>query len=238
MAGVVAARWHHVTAPVDLTIVNMNADPAELDGCHALQAAFSALGAHAQIVHHAGLRDGTVQPDPASHGVVLGPQGTPFDAYDDGFLPWLRQWTTQRTEPLLAVCGGMQALALAHGGTLQTVDGSPQARGGSYGARPKITGLVAVTLEPGPRWWQRVAGDLPATAMLWQRHAEQVATLPAPWVVLGRSAQTPVEAFAHPTLPRLACQFHPERGWGEGGEAGQQWLRAWLRLLDQRKPRL
>lgn len=220
-----------------LTIINMNRDAAERDGCLALQSAFGDLGFAARIVHHDALRLGHERRDNGCCGVVLGPQGTPFDAYDDGFLPWLLQWSSALTVPLLAVCGGMQALALAYGGTLETIDGGPQAHGASYGERPRITGLVAVTLDAGPDWWQAVARELPSVGYYWQRHAEQVATLAGPWLVLGHSAHTPIEAFAHPQQPWLACQFHPERGWDES-EAGRQWLQAWLRLLDQRGPSL
>lgn len=219
-----------------LLLVNMNLDPAELDGCRRIVAALAALGHSPEIVHFAQLRQAHGVAG-AVDGIVLGPQGTPFDAYDPDFLPWLRAFSiTLEQTPLLAICGGMQALALAWGGELGTVDGGPQALGGQYGDRPRIQGPTRVHAGgPLPDWLgpdaaglqQQLAGG----AQLWQSHAEQVSRLPAGWLTVARSAQTPVEAWALPTRPWLGSQFHPERGWlGEHGgcEAGRLWLATWL----------
>jgi len=220
-----------------LLLLNLNLDPGELPGCQRIAAAMSALGAAVEIAHFA------AWPDPLGmDGLLLGPQGTPFGAYPADFLPRLRAWTDQSRTPLLAICGGMQALALAHGGELGTVDGGPQAQGRDYGDRPRISGPSLVTLTaPLPAAWQGPASQqlqqvwkLPQ--LFWQSHAEQLTRAPLGWHVLAHSAATPIEVVAAADRPWLGCQFHPERGWlpGENGcPTGKLLLQAWLENLPR-----
>ncbi len=215
-----------------LLLLNLNLDPGELPGCQRIAGALAALGASVEIAHF------SAWPDPAgAEGLVLGPQGTPFSAYPAEFLPHLRRWTNGTRAPLLAICGGMQALALAHGGQLGSVDGGPQAQGREYGDRPRISGPTPVELiQPLPDQWRGSASDelrqlWKSPQLFWQSHAEQLTNVPPGWRVLAQSAATPIEAYATMGRPWLGCQFHPERGWlpGEQGcPAGQLLLQAWL----------
>jgi GMP synthase-like glutamine amidotransferase len=207
---------------VRLTLVNLNLDPGELQGCRLLQAAFAELGATAEVVHFR-------QPLPPADGLVLGPQGTPFSRYDADFLPWLRTLAETAAVPVLGVCGGMQALALAWGGRLGATFGG--AIGQSYEGHRKLVGPVEVELQ-----WAHMPAWLPTQGLrsgpMFQSHVEQVAELPGELRCVASSTPTPVEAFAHPSRRILASQFHPERGWDEGCDAGRAWLTAWLAVVQ------
>lgn len=228
-----------------VTIVNLNVGADDLDGCRNIAAALTALGvAEAPIVHFAELRKSPGEIE-LGDALVLGPQGTPFAAYDRQFLPWLRSFALGSPLPILAICGGMQALTLAVGGALETVDGGAQAQGTDYGSRPRIQGVTSVTLhtKPWPAWLRDAAPDLAdqwreAGAQVWQSHAEQPRTIPSDLCLLASSAHTPIEAWAHPTRRWLASQFHPERGWrgadpAQGCLAGKLWMQAWLSAVGR-----
>ncbi len=215
-----------------LLIVNLNLDPEELGGCQQLQRSFKALAEHSsQIAPWAELRSG-------GHlgpwdGVVLGPQGTPFSAYDVDFLPWLQRFVDALTCPVLAVCGGMQALALASGGRLHATFGGEI--GPTYQGHQKLRGPLAVGLDRRalPTWlpagladqWQEAGGQV------FESHVEQVQTLPGPWQVVASSTLTPIEGYVHPQRPILASQFHPELHWDGECAAGRVWLQAWLAVV-------
>ncbi len=219
-------------------IVNLNLDPTELGGCRNLGLGLTAVsdGAlEAVTLHHAELRNASNSLQGFA-AVVLGPQGTPFSAYDADFLPWLRGFVVAANRPVLGVCGGMQALALAWGGRIGSAFG--EAVGANYANNQKIRGPLPVRLLHGrlPIWWPAAAvghlrdWDL-AGGCAFESHVEQVVDLPEAFVAVASSDPTPVEAFAHRELPILASQFHPELGWDQGCGAGRLWLRAWWAAL-------
>lgn len=228
-------------------VVNLNLDATERDGCRRLDAALTALAAGdgldltVDVVPFADLRAAPSRMAVAD-ALVLGPQGTPFSRYDADFLPWLLALVEAAPGPVLGVCGGMQALALAHGGRLGSTFGGQI--GDDYTGHQKLRGPLPVTLDATalPAWLPArarglLAGWQAAGGLAFQSHVEQVASLGAglpeasPLVAVAWSAPTPIEAFAHRTRPVMASQFHPELGWDEGCAAGKLWLRAWLSLL-------
>lgn len=222
-----------------IAIVNLNLDPGELQGCTRLQRALDDLAGTqvATIVHFRQLQP---RLDVDADGVLLGPQGTPFSAYHREFLPWIRALAEGVRVPVLGVCGGMQALALAYGGRLQSTFG--ETIGQDYQGLRKVRGPLEVTLDVQalPAWLPDPARrELAAWRSLGQRafqsHVEQVVALAGPLVALARSVPTPIEAFAHRDRPILASQFHPELGWDEGCAAGKAWLLAWLAVVADRR---
>lgn len=239
-----------------IVIVNLNLPPEETGGCSRIASGLLAAGGARfgpiDVVHHAQLRQHP--PDwRGVRGIVLGPQGTPFAAYDGGFLPWLRGLVLACPVPILGVCGGMQALALAFGGSLCAAYGQ-QVTGTSYGALRKVQGPLQVHLHHSalPDWLppdvRSMLMDWPPTSWpAWESHVEQVADLPCDFACVAHSAPTPIEAMIHRNRPIMASQFHPELGWAGrlpsplpdallGQESvecagGLLWLRAWLALL-------
>ncbi len=222
---------------VKILICNLNLQAGERGGCERIAEALEILLPKAEVtlVHFAEIRR-----DPAllarTTALVLGPQGTPFAAYDRAFLPWLRALVEVFPGPVLGVCGGMQALALAWGGKLETTFGEDL--GASYDGLRKVRGPLPVALDVSalPSWlpdaarrallrWPESGGQC------FESHVEQVAATPSAFVTLGHSAVTPVEAIAHRRRPILASQFHPEMGWNDGCGAGRLWLQAWLEVV-------
>jgi len=221
-----------------IALLNLNLDPQEQGGCLRIEAALRGLLAETGEMQPqlALLAAADVRRSPAllqgADALVLGPQGTPFSAYDAEFLPWLRA-LVDAPRPVLGVCGGMQALALAHGGALAATFGG--VIGAEYEGHRKVRGPLPIALDAGalPSWLGAHARSLLTSwqvqgGQAFQSHVEQVAVLPDDFVVVASSAPTPVEAFAHRVRPILASQFHPELGWDEGCAAGRLWLRAWL----------
>ncbi|MSP90381.1 MAG: hypothetical protein EXR79_01020 [Myxococcales bacterium] len=219
-----------------IVVLNLNLDPAETQGCARIAAALAELGPHAltlDVVPFAALAGGAIGP---CDGLVLGPQGTPFSRYDGDFLPWLRGAVETFSGPVLGVCGGMQALALAWGGALGSVSGA--AVGTDYAGLYKVRGPLHVTLHPAdlPVWLpltahNRLAGWDAAGAKVFESHVEHLTRVPAEFAVVASSAESPVEAIAHRKRPIWASQFHPESGWDAGCGSGQLWLAAWLDVL-------
>lgn len=225
---------------LNIALCNLNLAESETAGCLRIQAALAVLAPDA-VVHHVHWEELRAQPSlvVGAHALVLGPQGSPFSAYDPGFLPWLRSVVEGFEGPVLGVCGGMQALALAWGGELHTASG--EALGNTYDGMRKIRGPLPVTLEmtlvPG---WMPTAAKTHLSrweahgAQCFESHVEQVLQAPADFARVAHSQPTPVEAMMHRTLPIMASQFHPELGWDEGCAAGRLWLDAWLEVVRDR----
>lgn len=133
-------------------------------------------------------------------GVLISPgPGTPEDA---GCSVELVGTCEQEGVPLLGVCLGHQAIAVAHGAI---VSRAPELRHGK-------TSLVQ---HDG----QGVLAGLPApfTATRYHSLAVEEDTLPAELAVTGRTAGGVVMALRHTSAPVEGVQFHPESVLSEGG---------------------
>ena len=220
-----------------IALCNLNLAHAERGGCDRIREALATLAPEA-VVHLYHFTELAAAPELlARHSaLILGPQGTPFSAYDAHFLPWLHALVETFPGPVLGVCGGMQALALAWGARLNTAYG--EALGQNYDGLRKIRGPLDITLDTSvlPAWLPDDArgvlhgwGD--AGGRCCESHVEQVIDVPSAFVRVAFSEPTPVEAMMHKRRPIMASQFHPELGWTEGCGAGQLWLQAWLDVV-------
>ncbi len=198
-----------------LVVVNTNPHASTRAGTRALVSAFRRrLGPADTVVERHFARFDAAWLASHADGVILGPQGTPFEAYGPAAREHLFCTLRGLTVPTLAICGGHQALVLAHGGTIAPVSGQPL--GGSYAGLEKQVGPKAVQIH--------VAGDplvsaLPPTACLVASHVEAVSVLPDAFeLVLIGAPGTPcrVQGVRLRGLPVWGLQGHPERG-ADGG---------------------
>lgn len=152
-------------------------------------------------------------------GVLLSPgPGRPQDA---GISVEMVGECEQRGVPLLGVCLGHQAIAVAHGATVSQA--------------PELLHGKTSEVEHGRAG---VLHDLPTpfTATRYHSLAVEEDTLPPELAVTGRTPGGVVMALRHRDAPVEGVQFHPESVLTQGGHL---LLAAWLRSCgDDRAPAL
>ncbi|MDD1662028.1 MAG: GMP synthase subunit A [Methanomicrobiales archaeon] len=95
--------------------------------------------------------------------------------------------------PVLGICLGMQAIALARGGTV-----SPGSMGGY--------GLVEVEIiEP-----DEILAGYPLVTNVWASHMDEVTRMPDGFTLLAGSRICAIEAMAKPDEHMYGVQWHPE----------------------------
>jgi para-aminobenzoate synthetase component 2 len=145
----------------------------------------------------------------AYDGVLLSPgPGTPEDA---GVSVELVGECEDRGVPLLGVCLGHQAIAVAHGAT---VSRAPELL---HGKTSEVEHAGAGVLHNLPS---------PFTATRYHSLAVEEATLPPELAVTARTAGGVVMALRHRDRPVEGVQFHPESVLTQGGHL---MLASWLR---------
>ncbi len=208
-----------------IVVVNLNPSAATRTGTRALVRAFQRLDPGRVRVlerHFTRVTSDELGRLNAS-GVVLGPQGVPFDAYPDADRARLFAFIRALEGPVLGVCGGHQALALAHGGTIAPVHGG--AASGTYQGLHKELGFREVVLDTD----DPMLAGLPARGSFYASHVEGVSELPPPLRLIGSGDPCRVQVIRVGERPQYGVQFHPERG-GDGIAL----LRAFLSLVYSR----
>ncbi len=155
------------------------------------------LGARCEVV-----RNDAVSTDEAAtyDGVLLSPgPGTPQDA---GVCVDMVLACAERSQPMLGVCLGHQALGVAYGAVV--------------GRAPELLhGKTSLVEHDGAGV---LAGlPMPFTATRYHSLAIDPATVPAELEVTGRTAGAVVMAVRHRDLPLEGVQFHPESVLTQGG---------------------
>jgi para-aminobenzoate synthetase component 2 len=170
------------------------------------------LGAETVVYRNDALdvADPAVLDDLALDGVLISPgPGTPEHA---GASIDLVRVCAARALPMLGVCLGHQALAVAYGATVA------QAPELLHGKTSEVfhdgSGVLAGLPEP-------------FTATRYHSLAAVPDTVPAELVVTGRTGSGVVMAMRHASLPLHGVQFHPESVLTQGGH---QLLANWLEL--------
>jgi GMP synthase (glutamine-hydrolysing) len=144
--------------------------------------------------------------------IVLSPQARPWCRYSgstgvalQNFL-WLVPILAEEMKiPILGICGGHQALALAFGGRVGPIRGvgcecMPY-------SRDRQTGVVRLTVTAPDPIFRGIHQDLHIA----QSHYDEVKLLPPGFVLLASEKLSPIQIMRHPILPVYGIQGHPER---------------------------
>jgi GMP synthase (glutamine-hydrolysing) len=103
--------------------------------------------------------------------------------------------------PILGICLGHQAIALAYGGHVHTGN-----KGGYAEVEIEVLEEDDILRGLGPK------------TTVWASHADEVAILPEGFIHLASSDICKIEAMRHPTKPLYGVQWHPEVSHTEKGE--------------------
>ncbi len=124
-------------------------------------------------------------------GIIL--SGGPNSVYDAG-APTVAPEVLD-IAPVLGVCYGMNLMAHLLGGDVTH-------------ATQREYGRAEVTVVGGDRLFQGF--DAGESFSAWMSHGDQVRALPAGFVAIARSGNSPIAAYRHETRPLYGVQFHPE----------------------------
>ena len=128
-------------------------------------------------------------------GIIL--SGSPHSVYEEG-APTLPQAVLDAGVPVLGICYGLQLLSYALGGEVQP----GHAR--EYGAATvNVTGGTADSASP-------LFAGLPSALTVWMSHGDRVERLPAGFLSIAHSDNSPLAAIAHEERKLYGIQFHPE----------------------------
>lgn len=208
-----------------LLLININRNPRTLEGCRGIAGRLQELDPGLDIrIHHWREVDGAFTRRLRPVAVVVGPNEDPFPSYPaafDTFLGWLRR----RRGPTLGICGGHQALALAHGGPVGPVHDVPAATD-SYRGMPKVKGTTRIRLigDPDP-----LLHGLPDEIDVAASHVDEVKEIPPGFRLLAIGDPSHVQITRADRRPMYGVQFHPEKRAGD--DAGGRLLANWLGMI-------
>jgi GMP synthase (glutamine-hydrolysing) len=144
--------------------------------------------------------------------LALSPNGVPWCKYKGRnhedlmrFLSSLKVIVEEMHIPVIGICGGHQALALAFGGKVGPI------RGGeddcfAYGHNPTERGRHDVfVVERDPLF-----AGMGQTLNLVQNHYDEVKRLPPGFICLAKNELCPFQIIRHPTRPAYGVQAHTE----------------------------
>lgn len=143
--------------------------------------------------------------------IILSPQGTPWCRYTgktgvalQNFLWIIPTIAEDLNIPILGICGGHQALALAFGGRVGPI------RAGSLDCMPynkeRQGGVIKLTQTNPDPIFVGLEGELSIV----ESHYDEVKTLPPGFVLLASDKLSPNQIIRHPYRPVYGIQGHPE----------------------------
>lgn len=180
---------------------------------HTLVGYLNEIGAQTALVEADAIVDAAAA-IAGARGVVVSPgPGTPEDA---GASVDVVRAAAAAGIPLLGVCLGHQAIAVAYGARVSE-------------ASELMHGLTSGILHDGDALFDGMPSPFIATR--YHSLAVEPATLPAELVVTARTSSGVVMGLAHRTLPLHGVQFHPEAVLTEGG---YRMLGNWLEQVGYR----
>jgi GMP synthase (glutamine-hydrolysing) len=153
--------------------------------------------------------------------IVLSPQGTPWCRYTgsngvalQNFLWMIPQITDQLDIPILGICGGHQAIALAFGGKVGPIragddDCMPYSRDRQSG----VTQLNQHIRDP-------IFMGLDHKISIIESHYDEVKALPPGFLLLASEKISANQIIRHPLKPVYGIQGHPESFMGHRPDGG------------------
>jgi GMP synthase (glutamine-hydrolysing) len=143
--------------------------------------------------------------------IILSPQGTPWCRYTgemgialQNFLWMLPLAAEEMNIPMLGICGGHQALALAFGGKVGPI------RAGEDDCMPytkeRQRGVVPLTLTAQDPIFEGLSNGIKIV----ESHFDEVKVMPPGFVRLASEKISPNQIMRHPTRPVYGIQGHPE----------------------------
>lgn len=162
--------------------------------------------------------------------IILSPQGTPWCRYTgemgvslQNFLWMLPMAAEEMNIPILGICGGHQALALAFGGKVGPI------RAGEDDCMPytreRQGGVIPLTLTTSDPIFRGIDGKL----RILESHFDEVKVLPPGFVLLASDKLSPNQIMRHPTKPVYGVQGHPESSYSTRPE-GRILIRNFLEI--------
>ncbi|MBI4124628.1 MAG: glutamine-hydrolyzing GMP synthase [Deltaproteobacteria bacterium] len=95
--------------------------------------------------------------------------------------------------PMLGICYGMQLIVQAAGGAVAATD-------------QREFGRAEITYQPGDPLFQGLGNPMP----VWMSHCDRVQKLPAGYLAVAQTENSPIAAFCDPKRRVYGLQFHPE----------------------------
>ncbi len=209
----------------DIFVINTNPKASTRNGTRALVRSVQRLvPATVQVVerHFQRLSVTDVQAKPPL-AVILGPQGVPFQSYEPTALQELYRLIRTLRCPLLGVCGGHQALALAYDGQIAPIHGEKLPTSGRYGNLKKMTGLQTMIRQGHAP--ETMLDSIQSPMTFFSSHVEAISKLPNGFSSVLVGPHDTIQMVRRDEYPQYGVQFHPERG-GDG----RQLLRNFLAL--------
>jgi GMP synthase (glutamine-hydrolysing) A subunit len=200
-----------------ILVVNLFLGPKRKLSFNKLVTRVKTLGAEVLISDHEGLPD--LSPLSNYEGIILsGTEALFTRTADRNQFESFFEFLPKIEVPILGICGGHQALAIAYGGEVAKVG-------------HLVKGFRTVELEDK----DSLLAGLPSKIRVMQSHYEEVKRLPRGFVRIATSKDTRNEAMKHEERPVYGVQFHPER-WNEDNQAGKQILENFVGAIAKRFP--
>lgn len=153
--------------------------------------------------------------------MVLSPQGTPWCRYTgergialQNFLWVLPLAAEEMNIPMLGICGGHQALALAFGGKVGPIRASEDDC--MPYSRDRQNGFLPLTVASEDPIFRGIDGEL----RIVQSHYDEVKVLPPGFVLLAHEKVSPNQIIRHANRPVYGIQGHPECSYGSRSSGG------------------
>ncbi len=124
------------------------------------------------------------------HGIIL--SGGPCSIYDEK-APYPDTGIFDLDIPILGICYGMQLICKKFGGTVA------RAQRREYGSAQLL-----VDEQEG------FLNNLTSPLAVWMSHGDQLSTLPADFIRIAHTDNSPIAAMRHKVRPLYGVQFHPE----------------------------